>query len=65
VSSNKEGAKELGFELFQEVVEKYNQKAKGVELKLAPLGAEPANTLVNDFKQIYKEMVGADITFRV
>jgi len=64
VSSNKEGAKELGFELFQEIVDKYNQKAKGIEVKVPSLGPQPSNTLINDFKQICKEMQGADITFR-
>jgi len=61
--ANKDGVKDLGIELFQSVVEVYQQFQTG-QLKPLATPAEPANTIVQDFKQIYENKETLDVTFR-
>jgi len=47
---NKDGVKDLGIELFQEVVEHYQQSLTG-NVKTLNISPEPQNTIVADYKK--------------
>eukprot|EP00027_Filamoeba_sp_ATCC50430_P018479 CAMPEP_0168563552 /NCGR_PEP_ID=MMETSP0413-20121227/12738_1 /TAXON_ID=136452 /ORGANISM="Filamoeba nolandi, Strain NC-AS-23-1" /LENGTH=489 /DNA_ID=CAMNT_0008595095 /DNA_START=63 /DNA_END=1532 /DNA_ORIENTATION=+ len=61
--ANKDGVKDLGIELFQSVVEVYQQFQTG-QLKPLAVPPEPANTIVQDYKQICENKETLDITLR-
>lgn len=61
--ANKDGVKDLGIELFQSVVEVYQQFQTG-QLKPLAVPPEPANNIVQDYKQICENKETLDITLR-
>ena len=60
----KDGAKDLGIELFQEVVTAGGPYKSG-ELKRTELGPEPANTYTEDMKKLYTNMKNPDMAFKL
>ena len=63
-TSNKEGVRDLGPELFQEITDLYNQSTIS-EIKSPILSNEPLNTIKEDYKSIYDTMPLFDAVFLV
>eukprot|EP01118_Nematostelium_gracile_P000256 TRINITY_DN1024_c0_g1_i4.p1 TRINITY_DN1024_c0_g1~~TRINITY_DN1024_c0_g1_i4.p1 ORF type:complete len:644 (+),score=160.44 TRINITY_DN1024_c0_g1_i4:755-2686(+) len=61
---HKEAVKDLGIELFQEVVERFQSFIAG-EFKAPEVPAEPPNTIVEDYKKVFDEIESTDIHFKV
>jgi len=63
IVTNNQGLHVLGIDLFQEVVTAYLTYQATKSLSKVSLGDPPADTILEDFKQLYRQMPYADVKF--
>ena len=63
IVTNNQGLHVLGIDLFQEVVTAYLTYQATKSLSKVSLGDPPVDTILEDFKQLYRQMPYADVKF--